>query len=103
MKQYIFYSLIFLSALTSCDKKIKPSKGGIDLISNVYINASKNLDNTQSFHISKINYANDSIIELIPNVSNPMITESLNPFLINIKKEQFSVKIISLIIIIEGI
>ena len=77
MKQYIFYSLIFLSALTSCDKKIKPSKGGIDLISNVYINASKNLDNTQSFHISKINYANDSIIELIPNVSNPMITEDI--------------------------
>lgn len=38
-------------ALSSCRKEIKSKQGGIDLISNIYINASKNLEDTQSFHI----------------------------------------------------
>lgn len=67
MKKYILYNIIFLSALGSCRKEIKSEKGGIDIISNVYINASKSLDEVQSFHISKINYINDTIIEIVPN------------------------------------
>lgn len=78
MKQYILYSFFLFSALVvSCNKEIKSKKGSIDLVSNVYINASKGLDNMQSFHISKINYSNDSIIELVPNVINPIITEDI--------------------------
>ena len=39
----------------SCKEKIKPEKGGLDLISNVYVDASKGLDKVQNFHISKKN------------------------------------------------
>lgn len=67
MKKYILYNIIFLSALSSCGKEIKSEKGAIDVISNVYTNASRSLDNVQSFHISKINYSNDTIIEIVPN------------------------------------
>ncbi|MDR7694117.1 hypothetical protein PG593_03640 [Riemerella anatipestifer] len=77
MRKVILYCLFSLSALSSCKKEIRPQKGGIDLISSIYINASKNLENTQSFHISKLNYSNDTIIELVPNISNQMITEEV--------------------------
>lgn len=63
--------------MVSCRKEIKSKQGGIDLISNIYINASKNLDNTQNFHISRLNYSNDTIIELVPNVTNPLITDKI--------------------------
>lgn len=73
MKKQILYAIICLSAMVSCRKEIKSERGGIDLISNVYINASKNLENVQSFHISKMNYINDTIIEIVPN--NNAITQ----------------------------
>ncbi len=73
-KQLLLFYLIFLAALTSCRKEIKSEKGGIDIISNVYFEASKGLENMTSFHVSKINYQNDSIIELVPDLEFPEIT-----------------------------
>lgn len=78
MKKYILYGIVLLSALGSCRKEIKSKQGGIDLISNIYINASKNLEDTQSFHISRLNYSNDTIIELVPNIANPLITDEIH-------------------------
>lgn len=69
---------VFLSALISCDNKIKSSKGGIDIISNVYFNASKGLDEIQTYYVTKINYSNDSILELIPDINFPSINIESN-------------------------
>ena len=71
-------SIFILSILTifliSCHKEIKSKKGGIDIISNVYFDASKGLNKMQNFHVSKLNYQNDSIIELIPDLEFPEMT-----------------------------
>ena len=71
-------SIFILSILTifliSCHKEIKSEKGGIDIISNVYFDASKGLNKMQTFHVSKLNYQNDSIIELIPDLEFPEMT-----------------------------
>ena len=71
-------SIFILSILTifliSCHKEIKSEKGGIDLISNVYFDASKGLNKIQNFHISRLNYQNDSIIELVPDLEFPEMT-----------------------------
>lgn len=77
MKKYIVYSLIFLFALISCNREVKSEKGRIDIISNVYLNASKNLDNVKSYEVGRINYSNDTIIEIIPNVENPLFTDEI--------------------------
>ena len=69
-----FFFLFF--ALTSCHKEIKSEKGGIDLISNVYFDASKGLNKMQNFHISRLNYQNDSIIELVPDLEFPEMTKA---------------------------
>lgn len=60
--------LFFLFALISCQKEVKADKGGIDLVSNVYFDASKGLDKMQNFHVSKLNYKNNTIIELVPDL-----------------------------------
>ena len=60
--------------LISCHKEIKSEKGGIDIISNVYFDASNGLNKMQTFHVSKLNYQNDSIIELIPDLEFPEMT-----------------------------
>ena len=73
-KHLIFPYLFLLFALISCHKEIKSEKGGIDLISNVYFDASKGLNKMQNFHISRLNYQNDSIIELVPDLSFPEMT-----------------------------
>ena len=62
--------------LTSCHKEIKSEKGGIDLISNVYFDASKGLEKMQSFHISKMSYSGDQIIELIPDHTFPEMNQN---------------------------
>ena len=67
-----FFFLLF--ALFSCHKEIKAEKGGIDLISNVYFDASKGLNKMQTFHVSRLNYQNDSIIELVPDLEFPEMT-----------------------------
>ncbi|QQM25862.1 hypothetical protein [Elizabethkingia sp. M8] len=75
MRNFLLLSILFLSAiLTSCKKKIISETGGIDIISNVYFDASKGLENMRSFHISKLNYKNDSIIELVPDLEFPEMT-----------------------------
>jgi hypothetical protein len=71
-------ALIFISLLFhSCGNPIKSEKGGIDLISNVYFDASKGLEKMQSFHVSKINYWKDSIIEIVPDLELPEINKSV--------------------------
>lgn len=60
-----FFILLFL--LNSCQKEIKSEKGGIDLISNVYFDASKGLDQMHSFHLSRLNYSQNQFIELVPD------------------------------------
>ena len=61
----------------SCKKEIRPEKGGIDLISNVYLDASKGLDKVQNFHISKMNYSGANILELIPDLNFPEVIENI--------------------------
>ena len=72
----IFLVLVPAFLLTSCHKAIKSEKGGIDLISNVYFDASKGLDKMQSFHISKMSYSGDQIIELIPDHTFPEMNQN---------------------------
>lgn len=59
--------------LISCKNEIKSDKGSIDIISNVYFDASKNLDNVQTFHVSRLNYKNDTILEFVPDLTEPGI------------------------------
>ena len=69
---------IFLLLTTySCKKEIRPDKGGIDLISNVYLNASKGLDKVQNFHISRMNYSDSYLLELIPDLNFPEVTDKI--------------------------
>ena len=77
MRKLLFPILIFLFTTISCHKEIKSDKGGIDVVSNVYFDASKNLNNIQSFHLSSLNYSGDSIIERIPDVDAPEITQQI--------------------------
>ena len=74
----IILTFLSLTLLNSCNKEIKSQKGAIDVISNIYVDASKDLDNTQSFLISRLNYSNDTIIELVPDPNNSVITKEIN-------------------------
>ena len=67
----------FLLVANSCNKEIKPEKGGIDLISNVYVDASKGLNKVQNFHISQLNYFHNDIIEVVPDLNFPEITDQI--------------------------
>src|SRR5690606_27099295 len=81
MKIFSFLlSIISLFFISSCHngKKIQSEKGGIDLVTNVYFDASKGLDKGQSFHVSKINYSGDTIIELVPDVTFPEINQKIH-------------------------
>ncbi len=69
--------LALMLILSSCQKEIKSEKGGIDIISNVYFNASQGLDEMQSFHISKMSYSEDDLIEIIPDRSFPEMSKQL--------------------------
>jgi hypothetical protein len=60
--------------LISCRKEIKSEKGGIDIISNVYFDASKGLSKMQSFHLSRMNYSGELMIELVPDLEFPEMT-----------------------------
>lgn len=70
--------IIFSMIVLSCKEKVKSEKGAIDIISNVYFEASKDLDKMQTFHIAKVNYYHDSIVEIVPNPSLPQITNEIN-------------------------
>lgn len=71
----ILFLLVIQLFLLSCHKEVQSEKGGIDLVSNVYFEASKGLDNMQSFHISKINYSGKELIELVPETTVPEINQ----------------------------
>ncbi len=76
MKKIFLLSIIFLFAVViSCSKRIPSEKGGIDIISNVYFDASRGLDNMRSFHVSKLNYKHDSIIEMVPELEFSEMTK----------------------------
>jgi hypothetical protein len=77
MPRTLFPILLFLLTTISCHKEIKSDKGGIDVVSNVYFEASKGLNKIQSFHLSSLNYSGDSIIERIPDVDAPEITQQI--------------------------
>jgi len=78
MKQRsIFLCSMLGLALLSCHKEIKSEKGGIDMISNVYFDASKGLDRMQNFHLSKMNYLGDALIELVPDLTFPEINKEV--------------------------
>lgn len=72
--KFIFLFFIFFLVLISCRKEIKSEKGGIDIISNVYFDASKGLSKMQSFHLSRMNYSGELMIELVPDLEFPEIT-----------------------------
>lgn len=76
MKSYILLLLMPLF-FVSCDKHVKSQQGAIDLVSNIYYNASEGLDDHQQFHISKINYHNGHIIELVPDILNPEVIDTI--------------------------
>lgn len=75
------FIIIVIFALTSCqkgkEKKIKSNKGGIDIVTNIYYGASKGLDNHQQIILSRINYFENDIIELVPNATIPDIIDSV--------------------------
>ena len=72
--KFIFLFFIFFLVLISCRKEIKSEKGGIDIISNVYFDASKGLSKMQSFHLSRMNYSGELMIELVPDLEFPEMT-----------------------------
>ncbi len=65
--QLLFPFFLLLFALDSCHKNIKSEEGGLDIISTVYFDASKDLNQMQSFHLSKMNYLQNQLIELVPD------------------------------------
>ena len=69
--------LLFLFTISSCHKEVKSDKGGIDIISNVYFDASKGLSKMQSFHVSKLNYSKNELIEEVPDLSFPEISKQM--------------------------
>lgn len=70
-------AMFLLLTAYSCKKVIRPEKGGIDLISNVYLDATKGLDKVQNFHISRMNYSNSYLLELIPDLNFPEVTDKI--------------------------
>lgn len=73
MKKIILFSLIFFF-LTACNKeKVMAEKGGLDIISNIYFNASKGLDSVKTYYISSINFDKNIIIEKVPDMEYPEI------------------------------
>jgi len=78
MKKILLFPYLFLLfAIISCHKEIPSEKGGIDIISNIYFGASKGLNRLQSFHLSKLNYSGDSIVELVPDFTFPEINKQV--------------------------
>lgn len=74
-------ALFLFSAIVcfSCGKKekIKAEKGGIDIVSNIYFNASKGLNDVKTIVVSKINYKHDTIVELVPDTDYPQFTDKV--------------------------
>lgn len=76
-EEALITAMFLLLTAYSCKKEIRPEKGGIDLISNVYLDASKGLDKVQNFHISRMNYSDSFLLELIPDLNFPEVTDKI--------------------------
>lgn len=73
----ILFIIILSIFLLSCHKEVYSEKGGIDLVSNVYFQASKGLNTMQNFHVSKINYSGKKMIELVPDTTVPELHQEV--------------------------
>lgn len=71
MRNLIFILILSTLSISCKDKKIKKDKGSIDIVATIYRNASKTLEDNRTLIVSKLNYKNDTIIELIPDVDFP--------------------------------
>ncbi len=71
----IVCSCLMLFAVSCAKEKprIKAQKGGMDIITNIYFNASRSLDSVKSYQVSKLNYLGSEIIELVPDLNIPTI------------------------------
>lgn len=102
--RFIFLTLVFLG-LNSCRKEIKSERGGIDLVSNVYFEASKNLSNLQTIHQSSLNYLGDTIIERIPDFTFPEVTQQMyfieDSLCFSLGSEHYNQKILSEIVKVQ--
>uniref|UniRef100_UPI0039A63754 hypothetical protein n=1 Tax=Ornithobacterium rhinotracheale TaxID=28251 RepID=UPI0039A63754 len=81
IKSKIKLALFLFSAialLSGCSEKVKAKKGSIDIISNIYFDASKNLENVQSIQVSKLNFKGDTILEIAPATGTLELTEQVN-------------------------
>jgi hypothetical protein len=70
-------SFAIMLCFSSCHKEVRSEKGGIDLISNVYFEASRGHERMQSFHISKMSYSNDNLIEIVPDRNFPEMSKQI--------------------------
>ncbi len=80
MKFKVTSSVILCFLLISCHKKrpkITSEKGGIDIITNIYFDASKRLDSVTTYQVSNLNYIGNEIIELVPDLDIPQIIKQV--------------------------
>lgn len=77
MRSFIWFLMLLLFVSCEKDRKIRSEKGGIDILTNIYYNASKGLEDHQQIMISKINYENSDIVELVPNIQIPEMIDSV--------------------------
>ncbi len=77
MRNFIWISVLLLFVSCKKDRKILSDKGGIDILTNIYYNASKGLEDHQQIMISKINYENSDMVELVPNIQIPELIDSV--------------------------
>lgn len=76
MKKLIL--LFFITVLTiSCKKEIHSTQGSIDIVSSMYFNASKGLEDMKQIHISRLNYYNGNMVEFVPNIHLPEMIDSV--------------------------
>lgn len=78
MMKKILFIFSAIAILSGCSEKIKAKKGRIDIISNIYFEASKNLENVQSIQVSKLNFKGDTILEIVPAIGTLEMTEQVN-------------------------
>ena len=77
MRSFIWFLMLLLFVSCEKDRKIRSEKGGIDILTKIYYNASKGLEDHQQIMISKINYENSDIVELVPNIQIPEMIDSV--------------------------
>ncbi len=80
MKKIAILSIFLGFLVVSCQQdkpKIKSPKGVVEIITNIYLEASKGLDSVRSYQVSKLNYQGDTIIEFVPNLDYPQFIDKV--------------------------